>query len=344
MKFPYRICPDIKLALEEAIKNLNPDKVFLLCDSNTGVHCLPLLEANPEYPVFTVPAGESSKNLEWAGLLWQWLMQHNASRHSLLVNVGGGMITDLGGFVASTFKRGMYFFHVPTSLMAMIDAAHGGKNGINILDGKNMVGVFAEATQVLVYKPFLNSLDHESILSGFAEMIKHSLLSDPAHWEQLSNKGIEGITPASMESTLQIKKHYVIADPLEYNLRKTLNFGHTVGHAIESIGLGSSNPYSHGRCVAWGMMVELVLCHSECGFVLSEMHEILAYLAKMYGKPGLSQNEIKQAVAWIGNDKKNSGSVLNFTLLEAIGRPRINIPVEKKQIEVAFEAVQKFIL
>ena len=248
--------------LHQFLKNLKPSKLFILVDENTHEYCLPTVLGNLEteipFEIIEIEAGEELKTIETATQLWEILSEFEADRKSLLLNLGGGVITDLGGFVASTYKRGIPFINLPTTLLGMCDASIGGKTGIDHQFLKNIVGTFAEPQQIFVYPDFLRTLPFVELRSGFAEMLKHGLIADEKHWKDLSS--IENLNPESIypfiETSMKIKQNVVEIDFKEQNIRKTLNFGHTIGHAVESLFLQANQLIPHGEAVALGMICE----------------------------------------------------------------------------------------
>lgn len=235
----------------------------------------------------TIGAGDVHKTLEILASVWQVLSDKGASRHSLLVNLGGGMVTDLGGFAAATFKRGFAYINVPTTLLAMVDASVGGKTGINFNGLKNEVGVFAPADSVLIETEFLRSLDAQNFFSGYAEMLKHGLISNETHWAELLNFNTDLIDYKYLKKlvgeSVQVKENIVEQDPFEHGIRKALNLGHTVGHAFESLALAENRPVLHGYAVAWGIVCELYLSHLKTGFPKEKMRQTIQFIKENYG-------------------------------------------------------------
>lgn len=300
-------------------------KVFILVDENTHEYCLPTLLGNLEtdiaFEILEIEAGEEMKNIQTANQLWEILTEMQADRKALIINLGGGVITDMGGFVASTYKRGIQFVNIPTTLLSMCDASIGGKTGIDLMHYKNMVGTFSFPEQIFVHTGFLNTLPGKELKSGFAEMLKHGLIADKKHWEDLIHLqhldpvGIEPFIPQSME----IKQEIVNADFHEKNVRKTLNFGHTIGHAIESLCLQSENLILHGEAVALGMICEAHLSYLE-GLISKEDSEMITENIARYfcyiDITGFAEDKIFDLLL---NDKKNTDAKINFSLLSGIG-------------------------
>lgn len=320
--------PDLWGDLQPFISAYQKGKVFLVTE--TRVYNLWLrgslhLEG---IPVFVLPAGEENKNLESVMSVWQFLSEGKADRKSLLINIGGGMLTDLAGFAASTFKRGIDFINVPTTLLSQVDASVGGKTGFNFNGLKNEIGTFREPRAVVMFSPFLQTLDRSNFLSGFAEMVKHGLIRSPEHLSELMDFSIDPVDYGRIQElirqSVEVKKYFVDNDPLEKNIRKALNFGHTIGHAIESLFLEQKRPVLHGYAVAWGMVAELCLSSVICGLPEQDAHRISGWITGIYGKSGLRKEDHDSLVKLMFHDKKNENDEINFTLLSAIGRFRIN--------------------
>ncbi len=312
------------------------------------------------YPVFTMPKGEENKSLETVQQIWDFMLKNHITRRGLMVNIGGGITTDLGGFAASTYKRGVDFLNVPTTLLAMVDASSGGKTGFNYHTLKNCIGTFAEPIETIICPTFLKTLSEREFLSGFAEMLKHALLSSPKDWQQLlafdldgylaslhsaqdasrektdkANMAICSFAPL-IETSLNIKQRIVDADPHEQGLRHALNFGHTVGHALESLALEQhTTPQPpHGYCVLWGMIAELYLSVVRLGCPREPLQQLTRLLLDYYGRPICHCKDHARLLELMLQDKKNSVSPeagdhpqevkTNFTLLRQIGIPLIN--------------------
>ena len=316
------------------------DRLFILCDENTVRLCLAKLSNYQTFKLITIPSGDTNKTLQSLTHVWQQLQQGGATRHSLLVNLGGGMVTDLGGFAASTFKRGITFVNIPTTLLAMVDASVGGKTGINFGGLKNEVGVFSNAQQVIIDTQFLSTLDHDNLLSGYAEMIKHTLISSVDEWAELlnyapDNRNLAPLAPM-LKKNIQVKERIVEADPHEQGLRKALNLGHTVGHALESFAMAAGRPVLHGYAVAWGIVCELYLSAIKTGFPTTPLHQTASYIRNHYGQPAIECKHYDQLLELMTHDKKNTGSDINFTLLADIGSLRLNQTATRDEI---FEAL-----
>ena len=328
---------DVATALRGILNEMHYDRLFVLTDEHTARLCYPLVaEAVGKAHLITIPAGDEHKHVDSLCHVWSELSSHGATRHSLLVSLGGGMVTDLGGFAAATFKRGIACINVPTTLLAMVDAAVGGKTGINLHSLKNEVGAFYPAQAVVVSSQFLQSLDGDNIASGFAEMIKHGLISTEAHWAQLmhydlSHPDLEALQHLVMES-IRTKEDIVEQDPTEQHIRKALNLGHTLGHAFETLAMRRGTPCLHGYAVAWGLIGELYLSHVREGFPLDKLRQTVNYIKEVYGSFPFDCRHYDELHELMLHDKKNVGTEIRFTLLGGIGDIRINRTVSKEEI------------
>lgn len=316
------------------------DRLFVLCDDNTERLCLPIVMSKylpADVQVITVAHGEQSKSIEGLTSVWQSLTEGEATRYSCLINVGGGMVCDLGGFAAATFKRGVDFVNVPTSLLAMVDASSGGKTGINFRGLKNEVGVFANPKETIIDDVFLNTLSDEEVLSGYAEMLKHALLDDVCHWSGLLLDDALHPSKSQIECSISVKHRYTASDPREKGLRKALNLGHTIGHAIES----HSGQMSHGRCVAYGLVGALYLSVVERNFPRERMYQTVEFINRHYGRAPIDCNDYPALLALIHHDKKNCANDVLFTLLDDIGSPAINCSVGDEAIKEALDFIRE---
>lgn len=287
--------------------------------------------------MITIAPTDEAKNISTLTKVWSALQEGGASRHSLMVNLGGGMVTDLGGFAASTFKRGMAYINIPTTLLAQVDASVGGKTGINFGGLKNEIGVFNCASSVILSSAFLRTLDKENLLSGYAEMLKHGLLSTKENWAELlcfdiTNPDFDTLQMLVAKS-VAIKEEIVNIDPTEKGIRKALNLGHTSGHALESLALEEKRTILHGYAVAWGLMMELYLSAKKCSFPAKEMHQLENFVKEHYGKFLYECKHYDTLYKYMTHDKKNENGNINFTLMGAIGDIRINQTATKDEIE-----------
>lgn len=310
--------------------------VFILVDENTHELCLPqfMAEINGEYQfeIIEIESGEINKNIETCVGVWEALSELGADRKSILINLGGGVLTDLGGFVASTFKRGIDFINVPTTLLSMVDASVGGKTGVDLGSLKNQIGVINQPVMVLVIPNFLDTLDNRQVRSGFAEMLKHGLIQDELYWNALKKAESLEDMKNHILSSIQIKNKVVLQDPTEQNIRKILNFGHTLGHAIESYFLenDSKEMLLHGEAIAIGMILEGYLSNKLTNLPLATLEDIKTTFLNRYEKVEFLEEDFENILKLMKYDKKNSHGKVNFVLLKEIGNPvfDIEIPVE----------------
>lgn len=330
--------------LNDLIAANNFSKIFVLVDSNTHSHCLPSflerLETSLPVEVIEMEAGEENKNLETCNSIWNVLSELGADRKSLLINVGGGVVTDLGGFVAATFKRGISCIHFPTTLLAMVDAAVGGKNGINLGGLKNQIGVIEPPSIVVADTSFLQTLPANEMRSGLAEMLKHGLIQDENYWRKLSDLSkldLSALDDLIMESIL-IKEKVVEQDPTEQHLRKSLNFGHTLGHAIETYFLEepTKEKLLHGEAVAAGMVLAAYLSAKTESFPQEDLQEIKKVISAMFGTVEITKNDQDKIIELLKFDKKNEAGKINFVLLRKVGEPVIDRQVSNELIYEAF--------
>jgi 3-dehydroquinate synthase len=335
--------------LNKYIKSKNPSKIFVLVDTNTHEYCLPEFLSNMEsgdivVEVMEMPEGEDHKTIDICTGVWEAMSEYNADRKSLLINLGGGVVTDLGGFVASTYMRGIDYINVPTSLLAMVDASVGGKTGIDLGALKNQIGVINEGSMVLIDTSFLNTLPQNHMVSGYAEMLKHGLIKDKLYWERLTNleqMDISALDQLIYDSVI-IKNNIVGEDPTEQGLRKTLNFGHTLGHAIESYFLENADktPLLHGEAIAVGMILEAFISSKLTGLKVAELITIANGISNSFAKVDFNENDLKFIIELLKYDKKNSHGVVKFVLLESIGKAKIDCEVSNDLILEAFKYYQ----
>jgi len=329
-------------ALNKQLENNTYSKVFILVDENTHEYCLPKLMPaivqDYDFEIIEIESGEENKNITTCTRVWEVLSELNADRKSILINLGGGVITDLGGFVASTYKRGIDFINIPTSLLAMVDASVGGKTGVDLGALKNQVGGINQPVMVLVASDFLSTLNERELQSGFAEMLKHGLIQDREYWNTLKN-GVEADKIDQLiYHSVNIKNKVVLQDPTEQHLRKILNYGHTLGHAIESYFLESEQHEKllHGEAIAIGMILEAWLSYKLHGLPKEDLDEIKATFNKRYPKITFSSNDIETIIALLKYDKKNSHGNINFVLLKQIGEPVIDVQIDENLLHDAF--------
>lgn len=336
------------LSLDALIKDLIPSKIFVLTDENTQKYCFPLfakkLKGSILLEPLIIPAGEEHKNIASCLKLWEQLSEKGGDRNSLLINLGGGVITDLGGFVAATFKRGIAFVNIPTSLLAMVDAALGGKNGVDLGYLKNQIGTIVNPEMVLVDIEFLGTLPKKHLISGFAEMLKHGLIYSRKYWDKLKTSNLQD--KSEFESliweSIEIKNEIVASDPLETGRRKILNYGHTLGHAIESHFLKhKEKPLLHGEAIAIGLILESFISHHIFGFPMADLKEVSTVVNSFFSKISFDESDIKAIIDLLIFDKKNRNGKVLFVLLEGFGKAHTGCVVSNELIINAFEYYEK---
>ena len=335
------ITKNIASELESYLSSHKYDKTFVLTDENTRDNCLPLLKtvkAVNEVKQITIKAGDTNKNIEQVSAIWDELSINGASRNSLLINLGGGMITDLGGFAGATFKRGIHNLNIPTTLMASVDAAVGGKTGINFNGLKNEIGSFYHPDCVIIDCVFLKTSDLNNRLSGYAEMIKHGLISDKKVLIDVINFDITNNNIDTeklnelVKTSVDIKERIVEKDPKESGIRKALNFGHTIGHAFESLSFAKQRPILHGHAVAAGIVCEMYLSHKLCEMPVEHLRLVTNFIKEHYPPFIYSCKDYDTLYELMTHDKKNEGGEIFFTLLSNIGNIHINQIVENNLI------------
>ena len=330
--------------LNAYLETSNFSKIFIIVDTNTHTHCLPKFLSNISYDmsieIIEMEAGEINKTLETCTQIWHSLSDLDGDRKSLIINLGGGVVTDLGGFVASTFKRGIRFINVPTSLLSMVDASVGGKTGVDLGTIKNQIGVINFSDMVLVDSSFLETLPAEEMRSGLAEMLKHGLIKDADYWNRLCD--LKALNISDLDSLIHesiiIKNEVVKRDPNEQGERKQLNFGHTLGHAIESYCLDNDNRQTllHGEAIGAGMIMEGYLSTKTCGLSEKELAEIKHTFIGIYGTVEFTENDKSSILELLKYDKKNSHGQIKYALLESIGSCKVDVLVDDALIDEAF--------
>lgn len=334
--------------LQHILEQIRPQGVFLLVDENTARKVLPgLQDKSPllsDAEVVEISASDINKNLASLSYIWEQLSKRGATRSSVLVNIGGGMVTDIGGFAAATFKRGIRFLNVPTTLLGAVDAAVGGKTGINFCGLKNEIGAFCEADAVVISTTFFSTLPIEELLSGYAEMLKHGALSSEDELQRLLAFDIDAPTLDFekllhlLQKSVDVKRQVVASDPTEKGLRKVLNFGHTIGHAFESHAMEEGRPIPHGYAVAFGIVGELVLSHMLNGYASSMLQRVSSYIKEKYGAPEVTCSDYPRLLELMRHDKKNtSPQQVNFSLLDASGRPQYDQTATREEILTALD-------
>jgi len=315
--------------------------IAILVDEFTNKYCLPIIQdlLPSNFTKILIKSGEHHKNLATCEQVWDRMTNTNMDRHSLLVNLGGGVIGDLGGFCASTYKRGIDFIQIPTTLLAQVDASVGGKLGIDFHGLKNHIGVFQLPKAVLIDPKFIDTLSIQQKKSGFAEIIKHCLIRDEQEWNVIRQQSFEELDLSKLIAhSVAIKEAVVLEDPKEAGLRKILNFGHTLGHAIETYLLDKGKrKILHGEAIAIGMIVEAFISHQRDLISLQELEEIESYLFENYGRVKLHPEEISKIIALTAQDKKNKGKEIRFSLLTGIGDCGYDIPVSASEMKKAIQ-------
>ena len=331
-------------SLERALHEINFDKLFVLMDETTQAKCYDKIrqcDALAQAGEIIIGATDTHKNVESLCHVWESLSRQGATRKSLLINLGGGMVTDLGGFAASTFKRGIKFINIPTTLLAMVDASVGGKTGINFNGLKNEIGVFNNAETVFINSDFLSTLDTQNMLSGYAEMLKHGLISTAEHWARLVNFDVMHPDMAELQKLIQesveVKQSIVLEDATEKGIRKALNFGHTLGHAFESLALRRGKPVPHGYAVAWGLVAEMVLSHMQLGFAASDLHQLARFVSDNYGAFYITCDDYDELLDLMHHDKKSQHGEINCSLLSACGDVKVGNTIADDDMKVALD-------
>lgn len=326
------------------LKKSHFSAIYILCDENTLKHCLPILITQVpklgEAEIIEIESGELSKVVEISTMIWQTLIENGADRNVLLINLGGGVVSDLGGFCASVYKRGVSFIHLPTSLLAMADASVGGKTGIDLNEVKNAIGTFAQPAGVFVNPGFLNTLPLRHFNNGLAEIAKIALVSSKPFWNRLKKP----ISPKEMvEKSIGLKNKIVLKDPYDNSARKVLNFGHTIGHAIEGLMMNTKTPMLHGEAVVSGMIIESHLSLQKKLLSRSEHTEVSNMLSSLQPLRSIKNISMDAILKLLINDKKASGNKVLFSLINGIGSCKINVTATDLQIKKAIEAYHSLV-
>lgn len=344
MKQKVVISGNLERDLVNAISECEHDRIFVLTDETTQQLCWPKIKnfkALKNSTPIIIKATDTHKNLDTLSQVWQALSNGGATRHSLMINLGGGMVTDLGGFAASTFKRGIDFINIPTTLLAMVDASVGGKTGINFGGLKNEIGVFSDSRFVIINTQFLDTLDHDNICSGYAEMLKHGLISDERTWAELMTFDLDTPDLSQLQrmvaESIKVKERIVEADPHEHGIRKALNLGHTMGHAFESFAMRRGTPILHGYAVAYGLVSELYMSARKTAFPTDRMHQTVRFIRENYGTINITCDDYPTLIELMHHDKKNTSGIINFTLLGNVGDIRINQTTNEEEIKEALD-------
>lgn len=330
--------------LAEIIASEKYSKVFVFTDGNTSALCLPVFQQMlgdyTGFDLIETDPGEENKSIDFCIGIWKTLLDFEADRKCLMINLGGGVVTDMGGFAASTYKRGIDFINIPTTLLSQVDASVGGKTGIDIDNVKNMVGTFALPQAVFIEAEFLKTLPKRELLSGFAEMIKHGLIMDKAYYQDLKQSDYEALDTRHIYRSVEIKNEVVTEDPQEKGLRKILNFGHTIGHAIETHSLlNDEKPLTHGEAIAIGMICEAYLSFKNHTLAKEELTDICDYILALYPEYELKKNSFDQLIEFMQSDKKNEGGQIMFSLLHSIGSCDYNRSVS---VNAIFESLEYY--
>ena len=329
-------------SLRTLIEERGYSQILILVDRNTNDHCLPVFQAAIpdliDYDIIEVDPGEENKNIDFCIGVWQTMLDFGADRKALMINLGGGVVTDLGGFAASTYKRGIDFIQIPTTLLSQVDASVGGKTGIDLNNVKNIIGTFTQPQAVFINTNFLASLDDRQLVSGFAEVIKHGLIQDKDLYNQCKSSNINEINESLIYRSVEIKNNVITQDPTEKGLRKILNFGHTIGHAIEGYSLiNDSNPLLHGEAIAIGMICEAWLSTKFTGLSMDELNDITSTFLSKYPSYSYSTEQYAAFIDLMKNDKKNEDNKIGFALLNSIGNCAYNIYVDEENIYDALD-------
>ena len=330
--------------------NYPNSKRYIIADSNTMELCLPIIDKylgalKVEQQVFNMEPGEDSKSIDLAHQLWENFTDLKITRGDVILNIGGGVVSDLGGFVAATYKRGVDVINIPTTLLAMTDASVGGKVGVNFHQLKNQLGYFSNPKGVFIHTEFLQTLPDREFVSGYAEMIKHALIADSDSWKLMKDKGAPSIDFVTelLPKSVSIKNDFVKGDPLDKGIRKTLNFGHTIGHAIETLFMDSDTEVLHGEAVAAGMISAAYISHKKAGLSENNLLEIVNLLTSVFDLEFVSWLMAENLVLPLQHDKKNAGSILQFVLITAPGKAVIDQAVSMELALESFEYLQEVV-
>ena len=320
---------NIAATLKDYFADAKPSQIAVLVDENSLEHCYSLVkDVLPVHHLIEIQSGELNKNLETCAHIWEKMTNAHFDRKALLINLGGGVIGDMGGFCAATYKRGISFINLPTTLLSQVDASVGGKLGIDFRGYKNHIGLFQEPEQVFVYPHFIKTLPHEELRSGFAEVIKHSLIQDADYWPEVRRQGLD-VTDWTehIAHSIKIKSSVVDADFKEGGLRKILNFGHTIGHAIESFYLETEQRLLHGEAIAIGMIAETFLSVKYCDMPEDQATQVSQFLLDIYDYREIDKQDEEAIVQLTLQDKKNEGGTVKASLLRQIGEATYDIPI-----------------
>ena len=335
------ITEDINASIQQFIATQKYDGAIIITDENTKIYCRPIIESL-DIPIhdICIPVGEEKKSVQTLVSVWEQMEQIGASRHSLMLCLGGGVVSDLGGMAAACYKRGIDCVNIPTTLLSMIDASAGGKTGVNFLGLKNEIGLIRQPKAIFLYLPYLKTLPQAEMRSGYAEMLKHALLTNRKvlalhllyNWAEPDLRALNPL----IEESLRVKGEIVSQDPHDHGPRKALNLGHTFGHAFEEYFLQKSAPLPHCYCVAWGLVAALYASAIVTGLQTDVLHQVAHYIFELYGRPEILCRDYDALYKLMEHDKKSTGQEVRFVLLEDVGRPQIDVVLEKNCI---FEAL-----
>ena len=338
------ICTDLHSCLSQILAKYDAEQVVVVMDENVEALSRQLSALSSQFPTLVLSVSEATKSLDTVQKIWDFLLAHRITRHGVLVCIGGGVLTDMGGFAAATYKRGITYINVPTTLLAMVDASTGGKTGFNYGGLKNAIGAFYEAEETIVCPAFLSSLPSREFLSGFAEMLKTGLLEQSQElWNQLLQYDLEQVQSPNIASLIAsciaVKERIVASDPKESGLRKALNLGHTFGHALEEIGMDNQpSAISHGYAVLYGMIAELYLSVTLLGCPHEPLQQLTQLMLHYYGKPQCKCSDLERLIALMHQDKKNEHAAeINCTLLRQTGEPVTDYVISESQAREAWE-------
>jgi 3-dehydroquinate synthase len=334
------IISPISESLKTFLATQDYSEIIVLTDTNTRRFCYPIIKDSlPKHSVITVKHGEENKNLQTCEIIWSAMTEAQLDRHALMINLGGGVIGDMGGFCAATYKRGIDFIQIPTTLLSQVDASVGGKLGIDFQGFKNHLGVFTLPNAVLIDPIFLETLSEREKRSGFAEILKHCLIQDVNKWDQIRRKDLaDQDLPDLIAHSVEIKKKVVAQDPSEKGLRKILNFGHTLGHAMETffLHLGKKRLF-HGEAIAAGMICESYIAYTRGLIDERTLEQIEEFIFSIYGKVDIDVADFDAIIGLTLQDKKNKGKEVRFSLINAAGSCLYDIVVTKKEMKKALE-------
>lgn len=339
-------CGPVAEALSQLLSGTSFSRMAVLVDENSSSHCLPLLgDLTERAECIQIDSGEDHKKLDTCKIIWSALAGSGFDRHSLLINLGGGVIGDMGGFCAATYMRGIPFIQVPTTLLSQVDASIGGKLGVDFNGLKNFIGLFQNPIGIAIDPAFLKTLPVRELRSGFAEVIKHALIADLESWQRIRSKAwTETEWESEILTSIRIKKAVVEKDPFEKGVRKTLNFGHTVGHALETLALNSTNPLLHGEAIAVGMMAESFLSMRINGLQTAAYEDICTYISETFHDVSdVRRFDVNSVIQIMKSDKKNKNQRIMLSLLTSIGRCGYDVEVDPKDVAASLQSVRDFL-